>query len=363
VVLSPLVVLKSAQPDFARAACELGVRNVVAVASWDHLSSKGMMNFAPQRVFVWNETQKREAINFHDLDPDRVVVTGSSVFDEWFGRQPARTREAFCAHVGLPADRPILLYVCSSLLEGSPPEPPFVLRWAQHLRQSGEPLLERCSILIRPHPRRREWRNVDLRSLGNVVCWPPTGELPVDDATKNDYFDSLYHAHAVVGLNTSVLIEAAILGRPVHTILLPEFRASQEGTVHFHYLLEGPDAVLRSTRSLDDHARQLARVLAPEVNAAGSEWFVRRFVRPHGLDVNATTVFVEALESLAATPAPAPVPRRRWTRAVKPLLFPFAYAAARRLRRVSDEHRRRKHQDQVDHRRRKAAAALDNIAR
>jgi hypothetical protein len=79
--------------------------------------------------------------------------------------------------------------------------------------------------------------------------------------------------------------------------------------------------------------------------------------------VNATTVFVEALESLAATPAPAPVPRRRWTRAVKPLLFPFAYAAARRLRRVSDEHRRRKHQDQVDHRRRKAAAALDNIAR
>ena len=46
----------------------------------------------------------------------------------------------------------------------------------------------------------------------------------------------MYHASATVGLNTSAMIEAAIVGRPVHTILVPEFQHSQEGTLHFRYL-------------------------------------------------------------------------------------------------------------------------------
>ena len=40
-----------------------------------------------------------------------------------------------------------------------------------------------------------------------------------------------------LGVNTSAMIEAAILGRPVLSVLAPEFAATQEGTVHFHYLL------------------------------------------------------------------------------------------------------------------------------
>ena len=85
--------------------------------------------------------------------------------------------------------------------------------------------------------------------------------MPVDARSKGDYFDSLYHASATVGLNTSAMIEAAIFGRPVHTVLLPEFRDSHEGTVHFRYLLEGPDALLHATRTLDEHAREVADTL------------------------------------------------------------------------------------------------------
>ena len=87
------------------------------------------------------------------------------------------------------------------------------------------------------------------------------GDVPVDARSKGDYFDSLYHASATVGLNTSAMIEAAIFGRPVHTVLLPEFRDSHEGTVHFRYLLEGPDALLHATRTLDEHAREVADTL------------------------------------------------------------------------------------------------------
>jgi len=363
VVLTPLLVLKTAQLDLARAAKELGVRNVFAVASWDHLSSKGFLNFVPQQVFVWNDAQRREAIELHDIAADRIVVTGAQVFDDWFGRRPSTSREAFCARVGLRHDRPILLYVCSSLLEGSLAEAPFVVQWAHHLRQSGHPVLKDCGILVRPHPRRgREWRGVRFADLTNVVCWPPAGELPTDQRSKTDYFDSLYFADAVVGLNTSVMIEAAILGRPVHTVLLPEFHDSQEGTVHFHYLLDGPDSLLRSARSFVEHAHDVAAVLQDgAADATRNERFVSTFVRPRGLDVAATTAFVDALEILGTYPAPAPEPEPVWTNVVRPFMWPFAHAAARRAHRVREEHRRQKLQALAEHRRRKAATAVDNM--
>ena len=361
VVLTPMVVLKTAQVDLARAAMELGIRNVFAVASWDHLSSKGELAFSPQQVIVWNDVQKREAIELHHLQADRVVVTGSQVFDEWFDRRPSTTREAFCARVGLRSDRPIVLYVCSSLLEGSAPEPPFVVRWATQLRESGHPILRDCGILVRPHHEHGEaWRHVDFTGFDNVACWPPAGESPVDARSKTDYFDSLCHASVTVGLNTSAMIEAAILGRPVATVLAPEFQDSQEGTVHFHYLLNGPNALLHAARSLDEHANSLAAVLdGRDPDPERSARFVRAFVRPHGLDMPATTVFVEALEALVARPAPDPVPVPAWVRLIRPILRRFELAERERVRRRKEELRRLNEQRLHEHRQQKAAQLIE----
>ena len=357
-VLTPLIVLKTCQLDLARAAMELGIRNVFGVASWDHLSSKGELTFQPQQVIVWNEVQKREAVDLHHQRPDRVLVTGSQVFDDWFVKTPSTTRAEFCERVGLRADRPLLLYVCSALLEGSAPESEFVLRWARHLRESGHPVLGECGILVRPHFKRGdEWKSVSFEGLGNIVCWPPTGAVPDDALSKTDYFDSLYHSAAVVGLNTSALIEGGILGRPVHTVLLPEFRDNQEGTVHFKYLLDGPNALLRATRSLADHAGDLAATLSGRhVDPHRSARFVKAFVRPGAADVPATTHVIEAFEKLGREPAPPPLPVPWWTRPLRPVLRPFADRAVERIRRLKEEHRRQKEQVLIEHRRRRREA-------
>ncbi len=356
VVLTPMIVLKTAQLDLARAALELGIRNVFAVASWDHLSSKGDLTFQPQRVIVWNDLQKREAVELLQLDANRVITTGSQIFDEWFVKTPSSSRDEFCARVGLRPDRPIVLYVCSSLLEGSTPEPPFVVRWAKHLRQSGHQSLRDCGILVRPHHEHGEaWRKVNVKGMDNLACWPKAGDFPVDARSKTDYFDSLYHAAVVVGLNTSAMIEGAILGHPVHTILLPEFQTSQEGTVHFHYLLEEPGGLLHAARSLDDHAGKLAAALeGRDPDPERSARFVRAFVRPRGLTTPATEVFVQELESLAAQPTPEPMPIPVWAPMIRPVLQPFANAAAERMRRMEEESRRRSVQRLEEHRQRKA---------
>jgi hypothetical protein len=302
VLLTPLIDLGSSQIDYLRAAQALRIPTALAVWSWDHLSSKALVRDCPDRVFVWNGTQQREAVELHGIPSDRIVVTGAQCFDQWFDRQPSRDRATFCRDVGLPSDRPFLLYVCSALFLGSPPEAPFVLDWIRRIRTSRSAVLRDMPILVRPHPsRRREWEDVDVASFGQVVLH---GEAPIGAASRADYFDALYHSAAVIGINTSALIEAGIVGRPVHTILLPQLRDNQTGTLHFHYLLDTEGGLLEAARDFDEHMTRLDASLAQPPR--GPRPFVRAFVRPHGLEVPATTVFVDAVERMQGVAAAAP---------------------------------------------------------
>ncbi len=250
-------------------------------------------------MLVWNETQKREATSLHDVPADRVVVTGAQCFDQWFDRRPSLDRVAFCKKVGLDPGRPFILYVCSALFEGSPNEAEFAVRWASELRSSSDAGLRNAGILVRPHPKRGfEWDNVTLAGLENVSLWPPRAMAPFDVESRSDYFDSMFHSAVIVGLNTSALIEGGIVGRPVHTVLLPEFYESQEGTLHFRYLLKG--GLLRSSPDLPTHVRQIAASLAESSPATHhNRTFIESFVRPSGLDHASTPFFADAVEHLA----------------------------------------------------------------
>jgi hypothetical protein len=40
----------------------------------------------PDKVIVWNATQRDEAERFHGIPAERVVVTGAQCFDQWCDR-------------------------------------------------------------------------------------------------------------------------------------------------------------------------------------------------------------------------------------------------------------------------------------
>ena len=307
ILITSMTAWRLPQIDHLRAARVLGRRTGVCVFSWDHLSSKALLRQVPDRVLLWNETQKQEAIRWHGMPADRVTVTGAQCYDQWFGRQPSRDRASFCNAVGLSPDRPVLLYVCS-VMTPNPYESRFIQRWIEEIRRSPDPRLRDAGILVRPHPERmEEWKGASLEHFGNATLY---GRNPVSPEAQDDYFDSLYHSHAVVGLVTSAFLEAAIVGRPVHTLLLPEFEMYQEGVQHFRYLMEVEGGLLKVTRNFDDHLAELSSALArPVQRDAQNIRFVRAFVRPFGLDAAATPVFVDAVEQLGTAAAgPADVP-------------------------------------------------------
>jgi hypothetical protein len=324
VLVTPLIELGSPQLDYVRAARSLGIPSALCVWSWDHLSSKTLIREPPDQVMVWNETQQREAAEFHDIDPGRVIVTGAQCFDQWFDREPSMDAARFRARVGLPPNRPYVLYVCSALFKNSASEVDFVGRWLSALRRSSDARLREMAVLIRPHPQRHEnWQAV-LRSGGDgVAVW---GSTPVEAVSRADYFDSMFHASAVIGLNTSALIEAAIVDRPVFTLLLPEFRDNQEGTFHFRHLLPDGGGFLRVARSLDEHLDQLSALNGQSASRSNRN-FVGQFIRPHGLDVPASRTFADAIERLAGSGPPARDVSRTARLAYRPVLEAFVLAS------------------------------------
>jgi hypothetical protein len=302
VMLTPLIDLGSPQLDLFKSARALGLRTVVAVGSWDHLSSKARVRGLPDLVTVWNPIQRDEARTMHGVPDERIAVTGAQCYDQWFNRHPSRTRDTFCEAMGLPNDRPFVLYVCSSLFRGDPPEADFVVEWLRALRASTDPRLARLAVLIRPHPGRAdEWAKHDVSQLGVAFH----GTNPIDDEARRDYFEALTYASAVVGLNTSAFIEAAIAQKPVLAVLPKAYWKSQEGTLHFQYLTTAGGGFLRTSRTLDEHLGQLAAAAGGDAPADNSG-FISAFVRPQGLDVPSTPRFADAIEAVSRQPAPVP---------------------------------------------------------
>jgi hypothetical protein len=168
-----------------------------------------------------------------------------------------------------------------------------------------------------------------------VVIWHRKDLFPFGEDEAADYFDGLSHCSALVGINTSAMIEAAIAGRPVHTIALPEWRAMQDDFLHFHYLFPEHGGFLRKAGSFGEHVELLGTdIREPSTAAARGHAFAETFLRPLGLSQPATPIFIAHLEAAAAA---APSVRRVSELGALPFRLLLAAAASRyRLRAVRD---------------------------
>ena len=307
-LISPLVHFGSAQADFVSAARATGVPVGMLLYSWDNLSTKGCLHRVPDWMFVWNERQRREARALHEFAEDRVIVTGAPRFDSFFELAPRLTREDFHVPLGLDPGKPTLFYVCSSLLV-SAGELAFVRAWLAAIRGSAGSLRD-CNIIVRPHPdiellgEDHESQEVPFPSLRGAKGFvsrpfddPRAIVLKTSDRARQGFFECLFHSAAVVGLNTSAELEAAIVGRPVYTVIAGDEAADgQSSTLHFHYLLEEQGGCVRRAADLTEHAAQLQAELDAPRDSAAIRRFAGEFLRPHGIERPVALVLADAIE-------------------------------------------------------------------
>jgi FkbM family methyltransferase len=295
VLVTPGLHFGSAQTDFIKSARARGIPVWMLLFSWDNLSTKGALHATPDLMFVWNELQRREAVELHDYAPQRVIVAGAARFDEFFTLHNVVPRNEFFAPLGMDPSSPTLLYVCSSRFIAER-ELPFIHSWLAAIRESSNPALRRCNVIVRPHP---DVALIDDAVDTATVTWgalpQATGWLqrPFDDPnaivlrttyrTPQAFFECLHHAAAVVGLNTSAELEAGIVGRPVFTLLVHEPGADgQSNTLHFNYLLREQGGFVECAADLATHVGQLAQAVTSPPDPSSIRTFIDAFLRPHG---------------------------------------------------------------------------------
>jgi hypothetical protein len=225
----------------------------VIMNSWDNPSTKRSMVGSPNWLLVWGEQTRRHAIDMAGMSSSAVLSFGAAQFEIF--KQPSRlAREDFCEMNGLDPDRRILLYAGSS--KGTDE--------IAHLKILDAAVAEgkfgEVSILYRPHPWGGggkdghrvldvPWQHVLIESSMRVYLEQiRKGNAAKYLADYRDAHDVLTHVDAVVSPLSTILLEAAMHGKPILCFLpdadnLSQFKTDANLT-HFHDMFRMPEILM-----------------------------------------------------------------------------------------------------------------------
>ena len=305
IVVSPVVIIGRSgvrQTELTKAGRALDIPVIVGAASWDHLTSKGLIRVVPDALTAWNDIQAHEAEYFHRIPASRIIVTGAQSMDHWFEAPAANAVQEFRRELGIDDLRKVVLLVGSSrAMAPGDSEMQFVRRWLTALRTSTNADLRTAFVIVRPHPSNTEqWQDVDLGDPRAAVYPKGYSGMPLSGAEVDTFRYSLLASTAVVGINTTAMIEAAILRRPVFTVRDAAFDHSQQQTLHFAYLSKEQGGCVTNANTLQEHVAQLEALLEGRgVSLEAADAFVERFVRPRGIREPATAHLCDAIEHVA----------------------------------------------------------------
>jgi hypothetical protein len=193
----------------------LGLPLVGHIASWDHTVGKGIVSPHLRRYIVQNDVMRDDLARYHGIDPARIVVTGWPQTDVFHRRRLREEYEGVIRDIGLDPARPVVL-VMGNTPTNAPYERRFVDRLVAWWEQSGAH--RRFSLLFRPHPRDREWRDrfaSPLQREGTAVQEPSFTDLETLAVL-------LQHGDVVVSNAGTILLDALVNDRPSVCVLYDE---------------------------------------------------------------------------------------------------------------------------------------------
>ncbi len=197
------------------AARRLRLPIVGYLASWDHTVGKGVVSPHLACYLVQNEVMRGDLERYHSIDAGRVVVTGWPQTDVFSEQRSRADYEALLAGFGLRSDRPVVL-VAGNTPTNAPYEGRFVERLVAWWQESGA--RERFSLLLRPHPRDRRWRE---RFAAALDC--DGAYVQASSYTDIETLACLLqHVDCVVSNAGTILLDSLVNDRPAVCVLYDE---------------------------------------------------------------------------------------------------------------------------------------------
>jgi hypothetical protein len=184
------------------------------VASWDHTVGKGVIAPFCDVYVVQNRTMLDDLVRYHDIPRERIVITGWPQTDVYARRRDRAEYDALVRSYGLDPAVPLVV-----VMGNTPTNAPYedrlverIVRWWENEARG------RLSLLFRPHPRDRAWRDRFAAALA-------TAGVHVQEASFTDLevlATLLQHSACVVANAGTILLEAIVSDRPAVCVLYDE---------------------------------------------------------------------------------------------------------------------------------------------
>lgn len=217
------------QPDeirFLRCAKRMGVKSISIVPSWDNLSSKGIIGERPDKIAVWGDVMKTEAIEIHDYHEDDILIAGAPQFDWCAHKELFKSRDEFCTEMGLDPKKKIICYGTITP-KYFPHNTEIIEILADCIRRAV--FSYPCQVLVRLHPQVVDdgiWSDKlsDYLALEKkypfIRCDIPKVKkwnniTPPDRADGLHLAELLYHSDVCLNPGSTLTVDAAIEDTPV----------------------------------------------------------------------------------------------------------------------------------------------------
>jgi hypothetical protein len=203
--------------------------------------------------------------------------------------------------IGIPPGEKYVLWCCSSVLIASE-EQALISRVSEELSRDGRAVSAR--LVVRPHFQNlAKWKRWLAKEKRDIHLWPHPDDLQSFEVPvfHQDFFDALHYSKAVIGINTSAFLEAAVVDKPCLTILTEEFSDTQTALPHFQHLRTA--GFLQCASDVPGLLREIDHVLDGHDPFAGRRrGFAQEFLRPNGRAIPASLVLADAIEKLGKLP-------------------------------------------------------------
>ena len=296
ILISPMNMRFSSETDIAKSAFKLKIPFCVLCLSWDNISTKGLFHIEPDRLLVWHHEQKKEAKNLHYVPKKKIRITGSPFLDKWFlpNKFLKVSKKEFCERLGLDQNKKIILYLGSSknIIKD---EHLIINELSALFLKSENKDLENSQIVVRCHPA----NNLDSKDLAksNVIVYPEVAVLPELDEHNELFKTMCEHADAVIGINTTAMVDAIILDKPVFSPEIEKYKFSQIRTEHYKRMKAS--GAIHASKELEGLVNLLSDFFKkPKSNSLNRKKFVENYVRPKGMHNVAGHVVAEEVLSL-----------------------------------------------------------------
>ena len=189
------------------------VPNLVLVDNWDNLSSKSIFWFEPDKILVWGENMKSDALKIQKIDESRIEIVGSY-------RLNSMQKE------NKSIENNVLYFVGSGLYHSYEIEILMNLSLFLQDNFNGD-----FNIIYRPHPYhltmdRLHYLTTQLVNFKNITIDP---EILSNEGKSFYTKKSIAHLEMilnkcdlVIGINSTVIVEALFLGKKVITYSMAE---------------------------------------------------------------------------------------------------------------------------------------------